>query len=293
MILSFHPCYEADTNILCAGRLPDEKDLSAIQAADAVILPQGCREVLYRMARKNCPHVFPDYDARFQYPGKTGQAKLFKTLEAPHPRTWVFEDTAHFRRRYGAVGDAGFPLVLKLDWGGEGDTVFLLQSGSDLAKALSKAEAYERSGQRGFVLQTVVPGSQRTLRVAVVGQTQRTYWRVQDHPFRFGTSVAKGARVDPDSDPDLRRKGSTLVRRFCRQTRINLAGFDLIFDESKEPGMDARPFFLEINYFFGRSGLGGSERFYVLLQTEIDNWLASLGLGTALPPADAAARETP
>ena len=72
MILSFHPCYEADSNILCAGRDPDEKDLAAIRAADAVILPQGCREALYLLARQNCSYVFPDYDARFQYPGKTG-----------------------------------------------------------------------------------------------------------------------------------------------------------------------------------------------------------------------------
>ena len=55
MILSFHPCYVADTNRLCAGRDPDEEDLSAIRAADAVVLPQGCRGPLYQMARKNCP----------------------------------------------------------------------------------------------------------------------------------------------------------------------------------------------------------------------------------------------
>ena len=87
MILSYHPCYEADRNRLCAGREPDEKDLSAIRDADAVVLPQGCREALYHMARQNSPHVFPDYDARFQYPGKTGQAKLFQALDVPHPRT--------------------------------------------------------------------------------------------------------------------------------------------------------------------------------------------------------------
>ena len=66
MILSFHPCFDADRNIICAGRDPDEKDLAAIRAADAVILPQGCREALYLLVRQNCPHVFPDYDARFQ-----------------------------------------------------------------------------------------------------------------------------------------------------------------------------------------------------------------------------------
>lgn len=287
MILSFHPCYEADTNILCAGRQPDEKDLSAIREADAVVLPQGCREVLYHMARKNCRYVFPHYDARFQYPGKTGQARLFQTLEAPHPPTWVFEDTAHFRRWGAAATDTGFPLVFKLDWGGEGDTVFLLRSKTDLAHVLERAVAYERSGQRGFILQAVVPGSNRTLRVAVIGQAYRAYWRIQDNPFTFGTSVAKGAHVDAESDPDLRRRGEVLVRNFCRQARINLAGFDLIFNESGGHKKDPRPVFLEINYFFGRTGLGGSAHFYVMLQAEIDRWLSGLGLQVNHPTAAA------
>ena len=89
MILSFHPCYEADTNILCAGRDPDKADLSAIRAADAVILPQGCREALYRMARNNCPHVFPNYDARFSHDGKLEQIRLFREHECAHPDTEI------------------------------------------------------------------------------------------------------------------------------------------------------------------------------------------------------------
>ena len=293
MILSFHPCYVADTNRLCAGREPDEGDLSAIRAADAVVLPQGCREPLYQMARNNCPHVFPHYDVRFQYPGKTGQARLFESLKVPRPRTWVFSDSGHFQRCGASIAHAGFPLVFKLDWGGEGDTVVLLQSKADLAQALSTAAAYEDSGQRGFVLQDYVPGSNRTLRVAVVGQTYRAYWRVQDNPFSFGTSVAKGARVDTESDLDLRRKGVALARDFCRQTQINLAGFDFIFDASGGRKNDPLPLFLEINHFFGRTGLGGSAGFYVILQAEIDNWLAGLGLKISLPPAGAAEMEAP
>ncbi len=289
MILSYHPCYEADTNILCAGREPDEKDLSAIRAADAVILPQGCREDLYQMASQNSAHVFPHYEARFRYPGKTGQAGLFEALDAPHPRTWVFDDTMQFHRSGAGVTGAGFPLVFKLDWGGEGDTVFLLQSKSDLAHALSKAAAYEQSGQRGFILQDFVPGSNRTLRVAIIGQTQMAYWRIQDKPFVFGTSVSNGARIDTGSDPKLRRKALTLTREFCQQSRINLAGFDLIFKESGHTEKDPQPLFLEINYFFGRTGLGGSERFYAMLKAEIDNWLANLGLVIKRPSA---ARET-
>ncbi|MBR9987416.1 MAG: glutathione synthase [Desulfosarcina sp.] len=281
MILSFHPCYEADSNILCAGRDPDEKDLAAIRAADAVILPQGCRESLYRMARQNCPHVFPDYDARFQYPGKTGQARLFQALGAPHPRTWRFDDTKQFQRSAAGIAEAVFPLVFKLDWGGEGDTVFLLRSKSELARALSKATTYEQSGQRGFVLQACVTDSNRTLRVAVIGQTQMAYWRIQDNPRVFGTSLATGARIDTELDPNLRQKALALTHDFCQRSRINLAGFDFIFDRSGPTRSDRQPLFLEINYFFGRTGLGGSARFYAMLQAEIDNWLVGLGMAVS------------
>ena len=174
--------------------------------------------------------------------------------------------------------------------GGEGDTVALLQSPADLARALSTAERYEQSGQRGFVLQTVVADSNRTLRVAVIGKTQKAYWRIQDDPAIFGTGLAKGARIDPESDPMLRQKALALTRGFCRQSRINLAGFDLIFDRSGPAESDRQPLFLEINYFFGRTGLGGSARFYAMLRAEIDNWLVGLGMAVR---RSSAAKERP
>ncbi|MGD9309649.1 MAG: hypothetical protein PVG51_10950 [Desulfosarcina sp.] len=285
MILSFHPCYEADTNIICAGRQPDEHDLAAIRAAEAVILPQGCKEPLYRMARQHCTHVFPNYDARFQYPGKTGQTRLFQTLQAAHPRTWVFEDTRHAQGWLAAMATQRYPLVFKLDWGGEGDTVFLLESKADLEKAIETAAAFERSGQFGFVVQTFVPHANRTLRVVVIGPTRRAYWRTQDHSVAFGTSVSKGARIDTESDPELCRQALTLTDDFCRRSRIDLAGIDFIFEETGPPQQTPRPMFLEINYFFGRTGLGGSKRFYRLLEAAIDSWLAGLGLTSTRPAA--------
>ena len=65
MILSYHPIIEGDANRLCAGRDPGPEDLAAMETADAILLPQGCRESLYRAARNACPLVFPNYDARF------------------------------------------------------------------------------------------------------------------------------------------------------------------------------------------------------------------------------------
>lgn len=284
MIVSFHPCIEADANIICAGRDPDHRDLAAICGARAVILPQGCRESLYRMARANCAHVFPDYDVRFRYPGKTGQARLFAETGYAHPQTRVFENTASYRRGGGPGAEMSLPLVFKLDWGGEGETVALVRTPDDLARAVSRATAFERSGQNGFILQAFVPDIDRSLRVVVIGQTVLAYWRIQEHPLTFGTSVSGGARIDHHADPVLRRSGIDLARRFCRCTGINLAGLDIIFaPASIDAGTAAQPLLLEINYFFGRTGLGGSHAFYSLLEKEIRHWLAGLGLNESQP----------
>ena len=126
MVLSFHPLIKGDMNRLCAGREPDPADMAAIRRASAVILPQGCPLGLYRAARDNCPHVFPNYDARFEFPGKTGQIQLFRSTGAHHPRTELFENTAAFYRLHGRRSGRRYPVVFKFDWGGEGETVFLV-----------------------------------------------------------------------------------------------------------------------------------------------------------------------
>ena len=275
MILSFHPLYTADHNLLCAGRDPGEKELTAIQQASAVILPQGCRKSLYRMARNNCPHVFPDYDARFAYPEKIGQVKLFQEKGVSIPRTAFYEK--------GAMTDAGYdallnnppldlPFVFKFNWGGEGETVFLLQSRGEYEKVLEKAILYEKSGQYGFLIQELIPSNGRSLRVVVVHQTCIPYWRVQKEADAFYTNLTKGAEIDADSDPALQEAAVAATREFCDQTGINLAGFDFLFSETALTAGVVVPLFLEINYFFGRRGLGGSEKYYTILQNEIDGW---------------------
>ena len=126
MIVSFHPLFEADKNIICAGREPNGEDLAAIRAADAVILSQGCYQALYEMARENCPHVFPNYDTRFKYPGKINQIKLFREVRVAHPASEMFSHVASFQQQYREGHTKlsfNFPVVFKLDWGGEGETV--------------------------------------------------------------------------------------------------------------------------------------------------------------------------
>ena len=278
MIVSFHPLFEADKNIICAGRAPGAKDLAAIKAADAVILPQGCYQTLYRMARDNCSHVFPNYDARFKYPGKIKQIKLFQEFKILHPASELFADMAAFQRQYGerpATLSFNFPVVFKLDWGGEGETVYLINSSEDLRKILQKAATYEKSGQTGFILQEYISSRDRTLRVAVIGRQVFSYWRIQENSGGFYSNLKQGAVIDVKAEPGLQQKAVALVRHLCKKTGINLAGFDVIFSAENE---DPDPMLLEINYFFGRKGLGGSESYYLIVLAEIQNWLARRNL---------------
>jgi ribosomal protein S6--L-glutamate ligase len=274
-VVSFHPLFTADMDIICAGRLPDASDLHAIRSASAVILPQGCPRQLYEMARANCPNVFPNYDTRFRYVGKIGQIRLFRETATPHPETDIFLSVAEFSDRFNIEGEWTFPLVFKFDWGGEGDTVSLVHSYNELANQLKHAARYEASGQKGFLLQKYIPTGNRSLRVAVIGDRLISYWRILDKAEQFHANVSKGAKVDSTSHPGLKQVAEAAVAGLCRRVAINLAGFDVIFAQDQ---VEPRPLLLEINYFFGRTGLGGSEKFYRILRQEIRRWLKGIGL---------------
>lgn len=278
MILSFHPCFEADLNLICAGRPPGASELKAIQEAEAVILSQGCSAQLYHMARKHCPNIFPNLDAKFDYPGKIGQIKLFETCRAPHPETDTYDNYQCFKKKFfNAESDQSYPFVLKLNWGGEGEGVFLIDSDAAMQAALKKVAAFETGGNSGFLIQQYVRSGHRSLRVVVIGEHFASYWRVQKETDTFHTSISKGASIDHTSAPDLQKMGIEAAKSLCRKSGINLAGFDLLFADDPDNHL-TELFFLEINYFFGRSGIGGSETFYGLLTEEIEKWLKKLNI---------------
>ena len=270
MIVSFHPLFEADKNIICAGRKPDSGDLAAIKSAHAVILPQCCYKSLYYMARDNCAYVFPNYDARFKYPDKIGQIKLFQKKKVLLPKTVTFHNTELFAKERPSLD---FPFVFKFDWGGEGENVYLIKSVEDLQEVLQKAAIYEKTGQAGFLIQEYIPSQNRSLRVVVINRKIITYWRVLKNREGFCSNLSQGAVIDFDADPDLQEMAVVSVKNFCRQTKINLAGLDILFSSEAEK---KEPLFLEINYFFGRQGLGGSEKYYELLMAEIRRWVESI-----------------
>ena len=274
MILSFHPLFEGDHYRLCAGRDPDAEDLAAIQRASAVILPQGCRATLYHAAKKHCAKVFPNYDARFAYPGKIGQCQLFQNLEAPHPSSYYYADTKDFYRQHpSGNGPITAPMMVKMDWGGEGDGVFPVAHKSELAAVLKRLQFFETTGQQGFIVQQWIPAGPRTLRVVVIGHQICSYWRVMPSSDTHLINLAQGGKIDKTSDQHLIAAAETATEAFCQKTGINLAGFDFLFSTDDGVADSGTALFLEINYYFGRRGIGGSEVFYQRLRQAIDHWL--------------------
>ncbi len=272
MILSFHPCFSGDRFINCGGRNLTTEDIAAISQASAVILPQACKKELYEAAGAHCRSVFPNFDSKFAYPGKTGQIRLFRKTGTPHPETVIFSDTVDFYNRVNHPGDPGFdfPVVLKLNGTDEGRGVFLVKTAEGIPPFLDLAAKTEKTGDPGFLVQDYIETGGRVLRVCVIYKTIIAYWRVSRNPDDFRVNAARGAAIDKNTRPDLREKGIRAVSKFCDQTGINLAGFDLIFSSTEK---NERPFFLEINYYFGRRGLGGTRQYYQLLTQAVQQWL--------------------
>jgi len=275
MVVSFHPLFTADRNILCAGRDPGPTDLAAIREARAVILPRHAHVgfttwlaitvLTYSLImmhgsviRQNRPDqafprhiVTPSANRNFLQP-----VEFRAPLPRPKPPTSA--------------------LVFKFDWGGEGDTVFLVQSPGELEELLQHTARCEASGQSGFMLQKYIPSGNRSLRVAVIGDSRISYWRIGKEPVGFHASLSKGAKIDTQADPALKDRAEMMVAEFCRRVGINLAGLDVIFAAGES---SPQPLVLEINYFFGRVGLGGSEEYYRILKSAIKHWLKTIGAG--------------
>jgi ribosomal protein S6--L-glutamate ligase len=229
------------------------------------------------MAKDNCKNIFPNYDARFDYPGKTGQIYLFQKTDTAHPESKIFPSLSHLCDSNGDIINEQllftYPFVLKLDWGGEGETVYLVKTITELKVFIKKIEAYEKSGQQGFILQKFIESGNKSLRTVVIGNKMISYWRIQKNQNKFCAGLSQGATIEFDTEPTLINLAEKKTKEFCNKTGINLAGFDFIFSSNDK---DNKPLFLEINYFFGRSGIGGSEKYYKILNKEIKNWLKSL-----------------
>ena len=267
-----HPVIDGDAFYWDRG-VRGPKLFAAIKKASAIILPQTVERELYFLCTSMCPHVFPNYNLRFQWEGKTGDTLAFWAYGVRHPHTLVFPRVETLRGDHPHVDHKvpelpAYPFVLKGARGGEGRQVWFLENETDLEAKLQTLLQLELHGDSGFVVQEYIPGLERDLRVVVIGSEVVSYWR---RAQGFLHNVARGGEIDAESDHDLQAAGREKVRRFCSRSGINLAAFDLVF-----PAGESEPVFLEINYTFGRTGLGGSENFYTLLRDAVDQWLQAV-----------------
>jgi ribosomal protein S6--L-glutamate ligase len=154
--------------------------------------------------------------------------------------------------------------------------VYLVKDLSSLSEALRHLGHQERSGLSGFVTQALVASNGNVLRVVIIGKRTISYWKRPSKPEQVITTISRDAVIDHDWRPDLQEKGKRHAQALAGKTGINLAAMDFVYplwDNSAEP------LFLEINYYFGRRGLGGTENYYRLLNTAVQDWLREAGLG--------------
>jgi len=276
MILSFHPCFLGDMLVILGDGTLDSHDLGHIQAAEAIILPQSCTLELYRACKRSSAQLFPNYDARFEYPGKIGQSLLFKKLRMPHPETMQWPSVKKFTESYQAAEDFPHPIpfLIKSNETHEAEGIYPITDRFSLESSLEDLQRMEGRGTRGFISQEMVHTEGNVLRVVIIGSKRITYWKRAEKPGQLVTTISRGARIDREWRDDLREKGSIEAERLVVAAGMDLAAIDLTFDLTRT---DPQPLFLEVNYVFGRRGLGGSMGFYRLLSEALREWLVEKG----------------
>ena len=272
MILSFHPRVKGDVNLrLTLKGLFSDKETRLIASASAIVVTQSIKPNQYEFCRRHCANLFPDYTNRFGFEGKYGNIQLFRKFHVPHPETTCYKSVEDFKLRHFKNHERlmPFPFVLKGDRGGGGWAVFLIRNEHDLMTRLEILSDEYLHATRRFIAQAYVPHGGRDLRVVVIGSIIKAYWRCQHKPGEFRNNVGRGAVINYHLDPELTEKGMSCVEDFCSKTGINLGAFDVLFDRSRPK---PEPLLSEINFLFGRKGLGGSPRFYDLLNQAVQQW---------------------
>ena len=268
--LSMNQLVRLDENLPNLAPVADPAVEKVIRSARGVVMPRGITEKRYRKIAALARDYFPNLDARFTYPGKTSQALLFHRLGVRHPETIVFPNAEGLMCAESKGLPLEYPFVLKGDSGGGGKAVFPVTCRNELRKALIRLPAREP-----LLIQQWLNHGGMDLRVVVVGAKMVSYFRVGGGSFY--NNICRGGRIDRTLLPKLQQIGLAAVARFCNLTEINLAGFDLMFQDG------GTPVFIEINHNFGRKGLGGTPGFRQLFQAAVDLWQKGIAYPTLHP----------
>lgn len=258
--VSFDPAFAVEENVPPFSDLEDPGLLALLRGAIGVILPLYLSPRRYDIVTRHARDWFPRLETRFRYRGKCSQIRLFRQLGVRHPESRLFPNpSALLESVVSCRLPFEYPLVLKGDSGGGGVSVFPIREFRDLQRHAGRLK-----GDEPALLQRWVHHGGRDLRVVVYGQKALSYFRVGDGSFY--NNVCRGGQLDHDSDAELQRAGRSAVLTFCRRASIHVAGFDLMFPD------DGPPVFVEINFHFGRKGLGGTRAHQHHLHDAIEHW---------------------
>lgn len=265
--LSMNHLVPLEKNLPNLAAVDDPEVARMISSARGVVMPRGATEKRYRKIAALAPNRFPNFDARYRYRGKTRQTILFRCLDVRHPKTIVYQSPQCAADAEVTALPLDYPFVLKGDMGGGGSAVFPITSRNDLLNGLARLPP-----EAPLLLQQWVEHGGMDLRVVVIGAKMVSYFRVGGG--NFYNNSCRGGCIRPEILPELQYSGQAAVARFCHLTGINLAGFDLMFPD------EGLPMFIEINFNFGRKGLGGTTGFRRLFQEAVGLWQK----GMAYPP---------
>ncbi len=258
--LSLHHQFHLDANLPALAPL-DEANAELIRNAAGVLMPKYFSPARHRQVAGLAGRYFPDLTARYSYRGKAQQIRLFEEYRLPHPRTLIFEHPQAVKRLFETQGRAmDFPYVLKGNSGGGGAKVFCIPDQETFRDRIEQLSADEP-----VLIQERIDHGGMDLRVVLMGRVVRSYFRVGGGDFY--NNVSRGARIEADLYPEKQQQGQAMALDLARSAGIDLAGFDILFP------VDGDPLFLEINFLFGRKGLGGLKGYREMFHQAVQDWM--------------------
>ena len=258
--LSLNHQFALDENLPALAAL-DERSLDLIRNAAGVLMPKYFSPLRYQKVLSLARNHFPNLRTRYACRGKAEQTRLLRQENIPHPRTAVFDTPAKALHSLKTQAPPfSYPFVLKGDKGGGGATVFLIETFKDLEERLVFLPEDEP-----VLVQERIDHGGLDLRVVLMGREVFSYFRVGRDPFY--NNVSKGARIEPDLHPERQRTGQAMALGLAGSAGIDLAGFDILFP------VQGPPLMLEINFLFGKKGLGGLKGYNRMYRRAVYDWM--------------------
>ena len=199
---------------------------------------------------------------------------IFWLRKTRFPKTMQWDSIDHFIEALNNVFPHEFPFLIKEDRRHEAEGIHIIRDDRDIDVSLNKISKRYNLKTTRFISQDFIYAKGNALRVVIMEDSYISYWKRAANPGQEISTISNGAIVDKKWEPQLQEKGIKMAKLLSEKTGINLAAVDFIFDLNKS---DPDPLLLEINYSFGRTGLGGTINYYKLLFKVLTKWMEKNG----------------